>query len=52
VEREIIKINEIREEKKDISTDTEGIQRIIRTYFKNLYSTKSENLKDNNFIEI
>lgn len=29
-------------------TDTEEIQRLIRSYFKNLYSTKLENLKEMN----
>jgi hypothetical protein len=31
-------------EKGDIITDTKEIQRIIRSYHKNLYSTKLENL--------
>jgi RNA-binding protein YlmH len=44
--RENIQINKIRNEKGDIITDTEEIQRIIRSYFKNLYSTKLENLKE------
>lgn len=30
----------------DIITDTEKIQRVIRTYFKNLHSTYLESLKD------
>jgi tRNA splicing ligase len=34
------------------TTDTEEIQRIIKSYFKNLYSTKSENLKEmDNFLD-
>ena len=41
-QRENIQINKIRNEKGDITTDTEEIQRIIRSYFKNLYSTKLE----------
>lgn len=31
-------------EKGDIITDTEEIQRIISSYFKNLYSTKLEHI--------
>jgi hypothetical protein len=27
-------------------TDAEKVQRVIRTYFKNMYSTKLENLKE------
>ena len=35
----------------NITTDTEEIVRIIRSYFKNLYSTKLENLKEmDNFL--
>ncbi|KAL6031715.1 hypothetical protein STEG23_031925 [Scotinomys teguina] len=44
--RESIQINKIRNEIGDITTDNEKIQRIIRTYFKNLYSTKLENLEE------
>lgn len=32
--REKTKINKIQDEKRDITTDTEELQRIIRTYFK------------------
>lgn len=32
--------NKIRNEKRYITIDTEEIQRILRTNFKNLYSTK------------
>ena len=39
-------INKIRNEKGDITMDTEEIQRIFRSYFENLYSTKFENLKE------
>ena len=35
-QRENIKINKIRNEKEDIATDTEKIQRSIRPYYKNL----------------
>ncbi|KAL6036462.1 hypothetical protein STEG23_034173 [Scotinomys teguina] len=45
-QRESIQINKIRNEIGDITTDNEKIQRIIRSYFKNLYSTKLENLEE------
>jgi hypothetical protein len=45
-QREKIQINKIRSEKRDITKYTEEIQRIIRTYFKNLYFTKLENVKE------
>ncbi|KAL6058354.1 hypothetical protein STEG23_024193 [Scotinomys teguina] len=45
-QRESIQINKIRNENGDITTDNEEIQRIIRSYFKNLYSTKLENLEE------
>ena len=51
-QKETIEINKIRNEKGDITTDTEKIQRNIRSYFKNLYSTKLENLKEmDNFLD-
>lgn len=34
------------DKKTDITTDKEEIQRIIKTYFKNLYYTKQENLNE------
>ena len=40
-QRDNIQINKIRNEKEDV-TDTEEIQRIIRSYFKSLYSTNLE----------
>ena len=40
-QRDNIQINKIRNEKEDI-TDTEEIQRIIRSYIQSLYSTKLE----------
>ena len=47
-----MQINKIRNEKGDITTNTEEIQRIIRPYFENLYSTKFENLKEmDNFLD-
>ena len=45
-QRENMQINKIRNEKGDITTDTEEIQRIIRSYYKSLYSTKLENVKE------
>ncbi|KAL6092097.1 hypothetical protein STEG23_008000 [Scotinomys teguina] len=45
-QRESIQINKIRNEIGDITTDNEEIQRIIRSYFKNLCSTKLENLEE------
>jgi hypothetical protein len=39
-----ILINNIRNEKRDITTEHEEIQNIIRSYYKRLYSTKPENL--------
>ena len=41
-----MQINKIRKEKGDITTDTEEIQRIIRSYYKSLYATKLENAKE------
>ncbi|KAL6094330.1 hypothetical protein STEG23_002028 [Scotinomys teguina] len=46
-QRESIQINKIRNEIGDITTDNEEIQRIIRSYFKNLYSTKLEKSRRN-----
>jgi hypothetical protein len=39
-----IRINKIRNEKGDITTDPEEIQNTIRSFYKRLYSTKLENL--------
>ena len=44
--RESIQINKIRNENGDITTETEEIQKIIRSYYKNLYSTQLENLEE------
>ena len=38
-----IQISKIRDEKRDITTGTEKIQRITKMGFKNLYSTTGEN---------
>ena len=47
-QRENTQINKTRNEKGDITTDTEEIQRIIRSYYKNVYATKLENVKEIN----
>ena len=44
--RESILINKIRNEKGDITKDPEGIQNIIRSIYKRLYSTKLKNLNE------
>jgi hypothetical protein len=44
--REMAQINIIRNEKRETTTNTKEIQRIIRDYFENLYSNKLENLKE------
>jgi hypothetical protein len=41
-------INKIRDEKGDITTNTNEIQRNIREYFENLYSSKVEYLGEKN----
>jgi hypothetical protein len=49
-----IQINKIREERGDITKETEELQKkkIIRSYFKSLYAIKLENLdKMDNFLE-
>jgi hypothetical protein len=45
-------MNKIRNEKGDITKESEKIQNIIRSYYKSLYLTKLENLfKMDNFLE-
>jgi len=39
-----MQVNKIRNEKRDIATETEKILKIISSHYKNLYSTKLENL--------
>jgi hypothetical protein len=41
-----MRINETRGKKEAITMDTNGIQRIIKEYFKNLYSNILENLEE------
>jgi hypothetical protein len=51
--RDSIQINKIRNEKGDITTKTEEIKKIIRSYYKSLYATKLENLdKMDDFLDI
>jgi hypothetical protein len=38
--RDSILLNKIKNEKRDITTEPEEIQNIIRSYYKRLYSTK------------
>ena len=50
--RDSIQINKIRNKRGDITTETEEIQRIIKSYLKKLYSTKLENLIEmENFLD-
>jgi hypothetical protein len=50
--RDSILINKIRNEKADITTESKEIQKIIRSYYKSLYSTKLEDLEEmNNFLD-
>jgi hypothetical protein len=44
--RDSILINQIRNEKQDITTDPEEIKNIISSYYKRLYSIKLENLDE------
>ena len=50
--RDSIQINKNRNEKVEKTTETEEIQKIIRSYYKSLYSTQLENLdKMDNFLD-
>jgi hypothetical protein len=50
--RDRILINKIKNEKGDITIESEEIQNIIRSYYKSLYSTKLENLDEmENFLD-
>jgi RNA-binding protein YlmH len=44
--REKIQTLKIRDEKGDITTNNNEIQKIIREYFENLYSSKLENIDE------
>jgi hypothetical protein len=41
-------MNKIKNEREDITTNANEIQKIIRKYFENLYSSKLENLEEMN----
>jgi hypothetical protein len=50
--RDSILINKIRNEKGDITTESEEIQKTIRSYYKSLYSTKLEIMDEtDNFLD-
>jgi hypothetical protein len=50
--RDSIQINKIRNEKGDITMKMVAIQKIIRSYYKSLYSTKLKNLDEmDNFLD-
>lgn len=52
-ERRIYLQNKVRDESRDIATDTEETQRVMRICFKNLYFIKLENLEEiDEFLDI
>ena len=51
--REKTQINRIRNEKGQVTTDTIEIQRIMRDYYKQLYTNKMDNLEETDkFLEM
>ena len=44
--REKTQINRIRNEKREVTTDTAEIQRILRDYYKQLHANKMGNLEE------
>ena len=50
--RDSILINKIRNEKEDVTKESEEIRKVIRSYYKSLYSTQLENLDEmDNFLD-
>ena len=51
--REKTQITRLRNEKGEVTTDTEEIQRIMRDHYKQLYSNKMDNLEEmDKFLEM
>ena len=42
----MVQINKIRSEKREVTTDTTEIQRIMKNYYKQLYTNKKDNLEE------
>jgi hypothetical protein len=49
--KENTKIDQIGDEKKNVTTNTNETQGITRKYFEKLYSNKLENVEDNKFLD-